>query len=258
MLLDDSCLTCSERTACSSACAHAQFETEIRAERQMDGIQKAKERGVHFGRKKALNKKQVKELKAKRKKGKLIKNFMAEYGLSKASVFCHSQSLRMAKKNSLVTGKKIISSSMQEIRGSIVMIDRDLATLYGVKAIALRQQVKRNIERFPDDFMFRLSREEVDDLVSQNVIPSIKSLGGSMPYAFTQEGVAMLSSVLRSEKAIQINIEIMRVFVKMRQMLASHKELTRKIQYIERKVNKNDEEIGSIFKIIKDLILQPG
>ena len=96
------------------------------------------------------------------------------------------------------------------IREQKVMLDRDLAELYGVKAIALRQQVSRNKARFPPEFMFQLSQDEAEALVSQNVIPSKRSLGGSLPYAFTQEGVAMLSSVLRSERAMLVNIEIMR------------------------------------------------
>lgn len=95
-----------------------------------------------------------------------------------------------------------IERAILVIRGHKVMLDRHLAQLYGVKAIALRQQVSRNEARFPPDFMFRLSREEAEALVSQNVIPSRRSLGGSIPYAFTQEGAAMLSSVLRSERAV--------------------------------------------------------
>jgi len=96
------------------------------------------------------------------------------------------------------------------------MLDRDLAHLYGVRSIALRQQVKRNIERFPNDFMFQLTKQEIKFLVSQNVIPSKRSLGGYLPYAFTEQGVAMLSSVLRSKQAVQVNIEIMRAFMRLR------------------------------------------
>ncbi len=99
--------------------------------------------------------------------------------------------------DSLIPAKRI-ERAILLIRGHKVMLDRDLAELYGVKAIALRQQVSRNRPRFPPDFMFRLNRDEAETLVSQNVIPSKRSLGGSLPYAFTQEGVAMLSSVLRS------------------------------------------------------------
>ena len=94
------------------------------------------------------------------------------------------------------------------IRGRKIMLDRDLAGLYGVRTIALRQQVKRNSDRFPNDFMFQLSDKEVDLLVSQNVIPSRRNLGGFLPYAFTQEGVAMLSGVLRSDRAVLVNIAI--------------------------------------------------
>lgn len=129
------------------------------------------------------------------------------------------------------------------------MLDRSLAELYGVKAIALRQQVSRNITRFPEDFMFRLTQEEAESLVSQNVIPSKRSLGGSLPYVFTQEGVAMLSSVLRSEQAVQANIQIMRAFVRLREMLASHKDLAQKLATMEKKYDAN-------FKVVFDAIRQ--
>jgi len=113
------------------------------------------------------------------------------------------------------------------------MLDRDLAKLHEVKAIALRQQVKRNELRFPPDFMFQLTAKEADLLVSQNVIPSRRSLGGSLPYVFTQEGVAMLSSVLNSSRAVQVNIAIMRAFAQLRQLAASHKDLAQKIAAME-------------------------
>jgi len=138
------------------------------------------------------------------------------------------------------------------------MIDRDLATLYGVKNIALRQQVRRNLDRFPEDFMFRLTAEEAEVLVSQNVIPSRRSLGGSLPYVFTQEGVAMLSSVLTSSRAVQVNLAIMRAFVQLRRYAASHKELAQKIQILEQKYDAHDDEIQTIFKTIKKLIELPG
>lgn len=116
------------------------------------------------------------------------------------------------------------------MRNHKVMLDRDFATLYGVKAIALRQQVKRNKDRFPPDFMFQLSSQETDILLSQNVIPSRRSLGGFMPYAFTEQGVAMLSSVLTSKRAVQVNIAIMRAFVRLREILSTHKDLVRKLE----------------------------
>jgi hypothetical protein len=113
------------------------------------------------------------------------------------------------------------------------MLDRDLAFLYGIPAIALRQQVRRNTGRFPDDFMVRLTSEEAEALVSQFVIPSRRSLGGSLPVAFTQEGVAMLSSVLRSKRAVQMNIAIMRAFVRLREMIAAHKDLAVRINALK-------------------------
>ncbi len=131
-----------------------------------------------------------------------------------------------AKSASIITIERI-ATQIYLIRGEQVMLDRDLAKLYEVKAIALRQQVKRNSERFPDDFIFQLSDEEVDVLVSQNVIPSRRSLGGSLPYAFTQEGVAMLSSVLRSKRAAEINVLIMRTYVKLRRAILTNEELAR-------------------------------
>jgi hypothetical protein len=142
----------------------------------------------------------------------------------------------MAKKDakSLIPAERI-ERSILLIRGHKVLLDRDLAELYGVKAISLRQQVRRNLARFPEDFMFQLGAEEAEALVSQNVIPSRRSLGGFLPYAFTQEGVAMLSSVLRSERAVLVNIEIMRAFVRLRELLASHVELARRLDELEKK-----------------------
>ena len=139
-----------------------------------------------------------------------------------------------------------IEQSILLIREQKVMLDRDLAKLYGVKPIALRQQVARNKERFPDDFMFQLHETEATALVSHFVIPSKQSLGGALPYVFTQEGVAMLSSVLKSNRAIQINIGIMRVFVRLRRMIATNEELARKIKAVPRpKVSRGFEHLVS-------------
>ena len=150
------------------------------------------------------------------------------------------------------------------MRSRKVMLDRDLAELYGVKAIALRQQVKRNHDRFPEDFMFQLSEEEVGLLVSQSVIPSKRSLGGFLPYAFTQEGVAMLSSVLRSKKAVQVNIAVMRAFVKLSQLLASRRELASRLETIEKHLASHDtalgdhaEHIRAVFKAMRRLTNPP-
>lgn len=143
-----------------------------------------------------------------------------------------------------------IAGAIYLIRNQKIMLDRDLAELYDVKAIALRQQVKRNKERFPEDFMFQLNDEEVEILVSQNVIPSRKVLGGSLPYAFTQEGVAMLSSILRSARAVQVNITIMRTFVRMREVLATHKDVAQKIE-------QHDKQIAALYEYIRKFLEQP-
>jgi len=135
------------------------------------------------------------------------------------------------------------------MRGQNVTLDRHLAGMYRVKPIALRQQVKRNLDRFPADFMFQLTDEEASSLVSQNVIPSRRSLGGSLPYAVTDQGVAMLSSVLRSPLAVSVNSEIMRAFVRLRQMLGCHADLARKVGSLERKYD-------APFKVVFDAIKQ--
>lgn len=143
------------------------------------------------------------------------------------------------------------------IRNQKVMIDRHLAELYEVKTIALRQQVKRNKDRFPCDFMFRLTKKEALILVSQNVIPSERSLGGYFPYAFTEQGVAMLSSVLKSKRAVHVNIAIMRAFVRLRQILSTNRELAYKLNQLETKIEKHDGEIRAIFEVIRQLMTPP-
>ena len=131
------------------------------------------------------------------------------------------------------------------------MFDRDLAELYDVKPIALRQQVKRNLESFPEDFMFQLNETEIELLVSQNVIASKKILGGAFPMVFTEQGVAMLSSVLKSKRARQVNVMIMRTFVKIREILTEHKDLREKIEQLECKY---DQQFKAVFDAIKHII----
>jgi len=152
---------------------------------------------------------------------------------------------------------EVIEKRIYLIRGQKVMLDKDLAMLYKVKPIRLREQVKRNIKRFLADFMFKLNEKEIDFMVSQNAIPSRKHLGGYYPYVFTEQGVAMLSSVLKSERAVQVNIAVMRAFVKPRQILSTHKELAYKLNELERKTEKHDEEIRSIFDAIRQLMSPP-
>ncbi len=125
---------------------------------------------------------------------------------------------------------QLIQNKICEIRLHKVMLDFDLAQLYGVETRVLKQAVKRNIHRFPSDFMFVLTEKEADDLVSQFVIPSKSHMGGAFPLAFTEQGIAMLSSVLRSEKAIEVNIAIMRAFVILRQYAMGYAELNQKLE----------------------------
>ena len=153
--------------------------------------------------------------------------------------------------NTALIPQEKIESKIYLIRGKKVMFDKDLAELYVVKPIALRQQVKRNKERFPEDFMFQLTKEEAENLVSQNVIPSKQSMGGYLPYAFIEQGVAMLSSVLRSKQAVQVNIQIMRTFTKLREMIESNKDLRRKIEEMEKKY---DKQFQIVFEAIKQLV----
>ena len=118
-----------------------------------------------------------------------------------------------------------IMSKIYYIRKQRVMLDKDLAGLYGVQSIRLREQVKRNTGRFPATFMFQLTKEEVEIMLSQNAIPSKKHLGGFLPYAFTEHGILMLANVLRSETAIEVSIRLIEIFVKMRELLSSHKDI---------------------------------
>ena len=146
-----------------------------------------------------------------------------------------------------------IEKSILLIRGQKVILDRDLASLYGVETKQLKRAVRRNINRFPKDFMFELNQEEFKILRSQF---DTSSWGGTRyrPMAFTEQGVAMLSSVLNSERAIEVNIAIMRVFVKIRQILATHKELAQKLLELEEQLHNHDHQIEAIFEAIYQLI----
>jgi hypothetical protein len=156
------------------------------------------------------------------------------------------------KKETVVTTRNI-EKRIMVIRGEKVMLDAYLASLYEVETKVLLQALKRNMNRFPEDFMFQLTKQEVRDLRSQNVT---SSWGGRRypPYVFTEQGVAMLSSVLRSDRAVQVNIEIMRAFVKLRQMLASHTELASKLEALE---SKYDEQFKVVFEAIRQLMVPP-
>jgi hypothetical protein len=148
-----------------------------------------------------------------------------------------------------------IARGIYLIRDQKVILDSDLAELYGVSTKALIQAVKRNRERFPDDFMFRLEPQELTNLRSQ-IVTSSFSHGGRrfLPYAFTEQGVAMLSSVLKSERAIRVNIIIMRAFIKLREVVESNRELARKFAELETRVGNHDEQIAEIIEAIRQLI----
>ncbi|MFW6450513.1 MAG: ORF6N domain-containing protein [Nanoarchaeota archaeon] len=150
-----------------------------------------------------------------------------------------------------------IKSKIHTIRGKQVMLDRDLAELYGVETRALKQAVKRNMKRFPEDFMFILGEKEVELMVSQTVIPSKMILGGSMPYAFTEQGVANLASVLNNDKAIEVNINIMRAFVEMRKFLLKNANVFQKFQQIDQKLLEHDKNFEKVFNLIQEKDIKP-
>jgi phage regulator Rha-like protein len=164
----------------------------------------------------------------------------------------------MAKANkALMIPDELVMNKIYLIRGQKVMLDRDLAELYDIKSIRLREQVKRNISRFPENFMFQLNEKEVNAMVSQNAIPSRKHLGGYLPYAFTEHGVLMLANVLRSERAIQVSIRIIEIFVKIREMLFTHKDILQQLEKMEKKLTGHDEDIALIFEYLKKLLNPP-
>lgn len=158
-------------------------------------------------------------------------------------------------KKEIVSDEAIISS-IYFIRGQKIMLDKDLAAIYGVTTGNLNKAVKRNIKRFPDDFMFQLSNEEYANLKFQN---GTSSWGGNrkLPFAFTEQGVAMLSSVLNSDSAIEVNIRIIRIFTRIREMLSTHKDILLKLDQLEKQVLQSSEDIQVIFTALKQLLSPP-
>ncbi len=148
---------------------------------------------------------------------------------------------------------EVIEQKILLLRGKKVMLDKDLAELYGVETFNLNKAVKRNIDRFPEDFMFQLTNEEFENLIFHF---GISSWGGTrkLPYAFTENGVAMLSSVLNSKRAITVNIQIMRTFTKIREMLTSHKDLAKRLDDLEKKY---DAQFKVVFDAIRELVRPP-
>lgn len=160
-----------------------------------------------------------------------------------------------------ITDEAVISR-IYLIRGKKVMLDRDLAEMYGVETRRLNEQVKRNAKRFPDDFMFQLAEQELGDWKSHLATSNKVKMGlRKLPYAFTEQGVAMLSSVLKSETAIEVNISIIRVFSRMREMLLTHKDILLKLEQIEQKIlkqngqlEKHENDLQMIFSALKQLL----
>jgi len=166
----------------------------------------------------------------------------------------------MAKKEkTLMITDELVITRIYLVRGKKIMLDRDLSELYQVETRILNQAVRRNTDRFPKDFMFQLTEQEWQSLRSQIVILE-KGRGKYskfLPYAFTEQGVAMLSSLLNSETAIRVNIQIIRVFTKMRELLLTHKDILLQLEKIERKLTGHDEDIQLIFQYLKQLLNPP-
>ncbi len=171
---------------------------------------------------------------------------------SKAGMNAKSEGLR--RPSSALIPKELIEQRIYLLRGEKVMLSMDLARLYQVAPRVLVQAVNRNSERFPGDFMFQLTENEFENLKSQIVISSWGGLRRATPYAFTEQGVAMLSSVLRSKRAINVNVEIMRTFVRLRKLLASNEELARKLASLEKKY---DAQFKVVFDAIRELMMPP-
>jgi hypothetical protein len=152
-----------------------------------------------------------------------------------------------------------IEKAILLMRGQKVLLDRDLARLYGVTTSNLNKAVKRNAGRFPEDFMFQLNKEEAAGLRFQSGMSKPGGRGGrrSLPYVFSEQGVAMLSSVLRSQRAVEVNIAIMRAFVRLREIMASHKDLARKLDDLERKLGEHDQKFHVVFEAIRHLMTPP-
>lgn len=153
---------------------------------------------------------------------------------------------------------EIISSKILEYRGKKIMLDYDLARLYGVSTKVLNQAVKRNRSRFPEDFMFQLTAAEKEEVVTNCDHLKALKFSPQLPHAFTEQGVAMLSSILRSKRAVLVNIQIMRAFVQLRGLILTHKELARRLETLEARFGEHDKKIKLIFEAMKQLLEPPA
>lgn len=163
--------------------------------------------------------------------------------------------------NTPVISEERVINKIYTVRGQKVMLDRDLAELYGVETRRLNEQVKRNADRFPGHFMFKLTEEEVKWMVSQNAIPSRQVLGGAHPNVFSEHGVLMLANVLKSSKAVAVSIKIIDIFVRLRKALLDHKDILLKLEQLDKKlihmgydVQMHDGEIETIFDLIREIM----
>lgn len=155
----------------------------------------------------------------------------------------------------LLPPDELVMNKIYVIRGQKVMLDRDLAELYGVETKRLKEAVRRNRDRFPDDFMFEMTTSELEDWRTQFATSNSEKMGlRRPPFCFTEQGVSMLSGVLNSEIAIQVHIQIIRVFAKMREMLLTHKDILLQLEKIEKKLTSHDEDIALIFQYLKQLL----
>ena len=158
----------------------------------------------------------------------------------------------------LMLPDELVMNKIYLIRGQKVMLDRDLAELYGVETKRLKEAIRRNIDRFPEDFMFEMTIEELENWRTQFATSNSEKMGlRHPPFCFTEQGVAMLSSVLKSEIAIRVNIQIIRIFTRMREMIMTHKDILLQLEKIEKKLAGHDEEITLIFGYLKQLLNPP-
>ena len=156
--------------------------------------------------------------------------------------------------DTIIVPNEIIENKIYLVRNVNIMLDRDLAILFGVKPYRLREQIARNPDKFPEHFMFRLNEVETEILVSQNAIPSKQALGGSLPYVFTEHGILQLSNVVKSEKATQMSIKIIEIFVIMREFLINNLNSKIDIEEIKRRLDNNDKNVELLFSYLDELI----
>ena len=166
-------------------------------------------------------------------------------------------SKKASKQSAVSIPTKIIENKIFLIRGQRIMIDHDLANLYGVTSKRLKEQIRRNLKRFPDDFMFKFTKNETMEVAAKCGNLHTLKYSPQFSYAFTEQGIAMLSSVLNSDRAIEVNIQIIRVFVKLKQILISHKDLEKKIENLERQYLDHDKKIIAIFQAMRQLLEPP-